>query len=54
MQAVVIAAGKGTRLQPLTDDKPKPLVEVNGQPILEYCLDELVELGASELYIVVG
>jgi len=54
MQAVVIAAGKGTRLQPLTDDKPKPLVEVDGQPILEYCLDELVDLGATELYIVVG
>ncbi len=54
MQAVVLAAGKGTRLRPLTEDKPKGLVEVNGRPILSYCFDELVELGASELYVVVG
>ncbi|PSQ32053.1 UTP--glucose-1-phosphate uridylyltransferase [Halobacteriales archaeon SW_6_65_46] len=54
MQAVVIAAGEGTRLRPLTADKPKPLVEVDGRPILEYCLDELIKLGATELYVVVG
>jgi glucose-1-phosphate thymidylyltransferase len=54
MQGVVIAAGKGTRLRPLTEDKPKPLVEVDGQPILTYCLDELVGLGVEELFVVVG
>jgi glucose-1-phosphate thymidylyltransferase len=54
MQGVVIAAGEGTRLRPLTEDKPKPLVEVDGQPILTYCLDKLVELGADDLYVVVG
>jgi glucose-1-phosphate thymidylyltransferase len=54
MQAVVLAAGEGTRLRPLTEEKPKALVEVAGQPILTHCLDQLVELGADDLYIVVG
>jgi glucose-1-phosphate thymidylyltransferase long form len=54
MQAVVLAAGQGTRLQPLTDDKPKGLVEVAGEPILTHCFDQLLELGAEELVVVVG
>jgi glucose-1-phosphate thymidylyltransferase len=54
MQAVVLAAGKGTRLHPLTDDKPKGLVEVADEPILTHCFDELLELGATELIVVVG
>ncbi|ELY55721.1 UTP--glucose-1-phosphate uridylyltransferase AglF [Natronococcus jeotgali] len=54
MQAVVLAAGEGTRLRPLTEDKPKGLVEVDGKPIITHCLDRLVELGASEFVVVVG
>ena len=54
MQAVVLAAGKGTRLRPLTEDKPKAMVEVNGDPILTHCFEELIDLGASELFVVVG
>ncbi|AEH36971.1 UTP--glucose-1-phosphate uridylyltransferase AglF [Halopiger xanaduensis] len=54
MQAVVLAAGKGTRLQPLTDDKPKVLVEVDGKPIIEDVFDNLLEIGASEFIVVVG
>lgn len=54
MQAVVLAAGKGTRLRPLTDDKPKAMVEVNGKPLLAHCFDQLLELGAEELIVVVG
>ncbi len=54
MQAVVLAAGEGTRLRPLTEDKPKALVEVNGRPILSHCFDRLIELDASELLVVVG
>ena len=54
MQAVVLAGGEGTRLRPLTDDKPKGMVEVDDQPILTHCFDQLVELGADELIVVVG
>ena len=54
MQAVVLAAGEGTRLRPLTEEKPKGMVEVAGKPILTHCFEQLVELGASELYVVVG
>lgn len=54
MKAVVLAAGEGTRLRPLTEDKPKGMVEVNGKPILTYCFEQLAELGADELVVVVG
>ena len=54
MQAVVLAAGEGTRLRPLTEDKPKGMVEIDDQPILSHCFDQLVELGADELIVVVG
>ncbi|MCU4973210.1 sugar nucleotidyltransferase [Halobacteria archaeon AArc-m2/3/4] len=54
MKAVVLAAGKGTRLRPLTEDKPKGMVEVDGKPILTHCLDRLVDLGATEFVVVVG
>lgn len=53
-QAVVLAAGKGTRLRPLTDDKPKVLVEVNGTPLVEDVFDNLIDAGATELIVVVG
>ena len=54
MKAVVLAAGEGTRLRPLTEDKPKGMVEVAGKPILTHCFEQLVKLGAEELLVVVG
>jgi glucose-1-phosphate thymidylyltransferase len=54
MKAVVLAAGQGTRLRPLTDDKPKALVEVADRPILSHCFDQLIGIGADELLVVVG
>jgi len=54
MKGVVLAAGEGTRLRPLTEDKPKALVEVDGRPILGHCFDRLIELDAEELLVVVG
>jgi len=54
MKAVVLAAGEGTRLRPLTEDKPKGMVEVDGKPILTHCFEQLAELGADEFVVVVG
>ncbi|MCR4260808.1 MAG: sugar phosphate nucleotidyltransferase [Candidatus Colwellbacteria bacterium] len=53
MQAVILAAGEGKRLRPLTNDLPKPMVRVNGKPILEYTLGILPE-NISEVILVVG
>ncbi len=52
--ALLLAAGAGTRLQPLTDDSPKCLTEVRGIPILRRLLSCLVEEGFRRLVVVVG
>ena len=54
MKAVVLAAGEGTRLQPLAEDKPKGMVEVDGKPILTHCFEQMAALGADELVVVAG
>ncbi|MCD2200480.1 sugar nucleotidyltransferase [Halobacterium sp. KA-4] len=54
MKGVVLAAGKGTRLQPLTDDKPKVLVEVNDKTLIEDVFDNLIDVGVDEFVVVVG
>ena len=51
---VVLAAGEGTRLRPMTHNRPKPMLPAANRPILEHVLDALVEAGVSELVLVVG
>jgi NDP-sugar pyrophosphorylase family protein len=51
MRAMVLAAGLGTRLRPLTDDRPKALVEINGRTLLEITLARLRRFGISEVMI---
>ncbi|MGX5805566.1 phosphocholine cytidylyltransferase family protein [Bradyrhizobium sp. Arg314] len=53
-KAVILAAGLGSRLRPLTDLRPKPLVEVNAMPILHNTLQNLEAVGVREVTIVVG
>jgi bifunctional UDP-N-acetylglucosamine pyrophosphorylase/glucosamine-1-phosphate N-acetyltransferase len=54
MQAVILAAGAGTRLSPLTDSVPKPMLPVGDRPMLARVADAAVDAGATELVVVVG
>ncbi|WP_340100131.1 sugar phosphate nucleotidyltransferase [Salinibaculum salinum] len=54
MQAVVPAAGEGTRLRPLTAEQPKGLVEVAGKPLLTHVFETLAALGVESIVVVVG
>lgn len=54
MQAIILAAGRGSRLSPLTDTTPKPLVRVNGVPIIENTLDILSAHAIDRYVVVVG
>jgi dTDP-glucose pyrophosphorylase len=54
MKAVILAAGKGTRMRNLTADLPKPMLRVHGRPILEHILEGLRGTGVSEFFIVTG
>jgi glucose-1-phosphate thymidylyltransferase len=51
VKAVVPAAGEGTRLRPLTEDRPKGLVEIDGRPLLSYVFDRLVDLDSADVGI---
>jgi choline kinase len=53
-QAVILAAGLGSRLRPLTDARPKALVPLGGQPVLGHALDALVAHGVTSVVVVVG
>lgn len=51
MKAMILAAGLGTRLRPLTNDRPKALVTVSGRTLLEICLERLRSFGMSEVIV---
>lgn len=51
MKAMVFAAGRGTRLKPITDKVPKALAEVDGEPLLSIVLGRLIEAGVREVVI---
>jgi len=53
-QAVILAAGKGVRLKPLTEDIAKVMVKVKGKPIVEYIIEKLRSLGIDDIALVVN
>ena len=54
MKMIIVAAGQGTRLRPLTDNKPKCMVEYNNKPIIDYILDVANECNIRDVAIVNG
>ncbi len=54
MKALILAAGKGTRLAPYTDRKPKGMVKIGGKPILQYAIENFRKNGIEEIYIITG
>lgn len=53
-KVVIAAAGQGTRMQELSKEKSKHLIEVNGKPFLSYVLDNLLKAGYEDIVLVVG
>ena len=53
-QAVILAGGRGTRLKPLTDTIPKPLISFHGRPFLFYLLEQLKKQDVQEVLLLVG
>ena len=54
MLGIIMAGGKGTRLFPLTENKPKPLVEILGIPVIDYVKDALIKASVEEVVVTTG
>jgi len=54
MKAVILAAGRGTRMRDLTQELPKPMLKVQGKPILQHIIEGLISVGIREFCIVTG
>src|SRR5438874_9711302 len=50
-QAFVLGAGLGTRLRPLTDELPKPLIPIFQKPLITFALDHLIDIGIDKIFI---
>src|SRR5438094_7422529 len=53
-RAVILAAGRGTRMRELTNDVPKPMIEVRGKPVLQHVVQGLRNAGVRKFLIIVG
>ena len=50
-KAMILAAGRGERLRPLTDRTPKPLLEIRGKPLIQYHIERLAHAGIVDIVI---
>lgn len=53
-QAVILAGGRGSRMRPLTDDRPKPMIEFHGRPFLAYVIEMLRDAGFDNILLLLG
>jgi len=51
MKGMILAAGKGTRVRPLTYELPKPMIPILGKPVMEYLIEELARYGITEIMV---
>ena len=51
MKAMILAAGKGTRVRPLTYDLPKPMIPILGKPVMEYLVEHLAKYGVKQIMV---
>lgn len=54
MKAIILAAGKGTRMRELTNELPKPMLKAHGKPLLEHIIGGIAATGVREIFIVTG
>lgn len=54
VDAVLMAGGKGERLRPLTDETPKPLLEMEGNPIIDYIVEHIISFGVQNISVTVN
>ena len=54
MKAIILAAGEGTRLEPLTNVRPKPMLPIVNKPLLEYVIESVAKTDIEEIVLVVG
>ncbi|MBP48775.1 MAG: mannose-1-phosphate guanyltransferase, partial [Acidiferrobacteraceae bacterium] len=51
MKAMILAAGEGTRVRPLTQRMPKPMIPVLGKPVMEYLVEQLADHGFNQIMV---
>ena len=51
MKAMILAAGRGKRMMPLTENTAKPMLKVNGKPLIQYHIERLVAAGVHDIVI---
>ena len=54
MKVVIMAGGKGTRISSIANDIPKPMIDLNGKPVLEYIIDSLKTQGFTDIILIIG